>query len=147
MIKTISCLLLLIVAFASCKKEEEVPIAPTIQFVSINATEVEQFDNNVSITFNFEDWQGDLGEPDPDAYSLSVKDSRLVNADWYHIPPMTPELQELHIKGAYTVNLTSLFLLGNGSQESVHFTLQLHDRAGNLSNEIMTPEVLVVDSL
>ncbi|MDZ4821964.1 MAG: hypothetical protein SH856_00720 [Flavobacteriales bacterium] len=131
----------------ACKKKEEDPAAPVIEFKSISANEVEQFNNTVSITFSYEDFQGDLGEQDPDDYSLSVKDSRLENADWFHVPPMTPDMQELHIKGEYSLELPALFLLGNGSQEAAKFTLQLTDRAGNKSNTIVSPEVLVVDSL
>jgi len=60
---------------------------------------VEEFQNNIVITFSYEDYQGDLGEMDADAYSVRIKDNRLSDYDWYHIPPMTPEMQELHIKG------------------------------------------------
>lgn len=130
-----------------CKKEEENPSAPVITFKNISSSNVEQFNNNITVTFEYEDWQGDLGEMDPDDYSLSVKDSRLPEADWFHIPPMTPDMQQLHIKGTYQVTLTPLFLLGNGSQETTELTVQITDRAGNLSNQITTPEVLIVDSL
>lgn len=138
---------LLVATIVSCKDREENPVAPVIEYKSISATEVEQFANTVSITFAYEDFQGDLGEQDPDDYSLSIKDSRLANADWFHVPPMTPEMQELHIKGEYSVELPPLFLLGNGAQESASFSLQLTDRAGNRSNTIVTPVVLIVDSL
>jgi hypothetical protein len=131
----------------SCKKEEDEPVAPVIEFISLSAAQVVQFEETLLITFSYEDEQGDLGETDPDMYSLSVKDARLENADWYHIPPMTPELQSLHIKGNFTVEIPPLFLLGNGQQETTTFKLQVTDRAGNKSNEIITPEVLIVDSL
>lgn len=139
--------LVLVVFLAGCKKEEETPLNPTITFRSISDVEVTEFNNNIVIKFDYEDWQGDLGELDPDVYSLSVKDSRLAEPDWYHIPPMTPELQELHIKGTYSVEIPPLFLLGNGSQETTTLTLQIRDRAGNISNQVSTPVVLIVDSL
>ncbi|MBL7943688.1 MAG: hypothetical protein JNM00_13025 [Flavobacteriales bacterium] len=134
-------------ALWSCKKEDEQPVAPVIEYLSLSSTQVVQFEETLQITFSYEDEQGDLGEPDPDTYSLSVKDARLENADWYHLPPMTPELQPLHIKGTFTVEIPPLFLLGNGQQETTTFKLQITDRAGNKSNEIITPEVLIVDSL
>jgi hypothetical protein len=37
--------------------------------------------------------------------------------------------------------------MGSGTQESTSFTIQLQDNAGNWSNTITTPVVLVVDSL
>lgn len=132
-----------IMLFASCKKEDEKPVEPVIAFKSISATEVTQFNNEIQITFTYEDMQGDLGQTDPDAYSLRVKDDRLEGFDWYHIPPMTPDMQELHIKGQYVVTLTPLFLLGSGGNETTRFTLQLRDRAGNWSNQIITPVVTI----
>ncbi len=134
-------------SIAGCKKKDTNPVNPSISFVSVSDNTVEQFNNSVIVTFDYEDWQGDLGETDPDNYSLRLKDSRLTGFDWYHIPPMTPELKELHVKGTYLLELNPLFLMGNGSQESTSLTIQIRDRAGNWSNEITTPLIAVVDSL
>ena len=140
--------LLASITFSGCRKDdEEINVFPVIEFVSISDTEVVEFDNEVAITFSYIDEDGDLGYQDPDTYSLRVKDSRLENFDWYHIPPMTPDMQELSISGEYTVFLNPLFLLGNGVQETTTITLQLQDRAGNWSNQIISPEILINDSL
>lgn len=139
----LSCFLFL----AACKKEEEINEVPEITFDSISSTTVVEFDNNISITVAYSDENGDIGYQDPDTYSLRVKDSRLAEYDWYHIPPLTPEMGELNIEGTFTVELNSLFLLGNSTQETTTFTLQLKDRSGNWSNQIVTPVVMIVDSL
>ncbi len=132
----------------SCKKDEEtVNVIPEIEFLSISATEVVEFDNDVSITFGYKDGDGDIGYQDPDTYSLRLKDSRLEEFDWYHIPPLTPDLQALQIEGQFTIYLHPLFLLGNGAQETATMTIQVQDRAGNWSNQIISPEVLINDSL
>lgn len=123
------------------------PVAPIITFKSISVSTVEQFNNNPVIQFTYEDYQGDLGEVDPDNYSLRIKDSRLSDFDWFHIPPMTPDLKELHIRGTYSLEIPSLFLLGSGPSENAILTIQIRDRAGNWSNIISTPNVVVVDSL
>ncbi|MFN8863658.1 MAG: hypothetical protein ACK5W1_05050 [Flavobacteriales bacterium] len=143
LIRPFVALVAVLVLFVSCKKEEEKPVEPVIEFKSISATKVTQFTNEIKITFSYEDMQGDLGQADPDAYSLRVQDDRLEDFDWYHIPPMTPDMQELHIKGDYVVTLTPLFLLGSGGNETTRFTLQLRDRAGNWSNQIITPVVTI----
>ncbi len=130
-----------------CKKDEADPVAPIITFDSISATTVEQFNNTIQIGILYEDYQGDLGRQDPDDYSLRVRDARLSDYDWYHIPPMTPNDQELHIKGKYLLELDPLFLMGTGTQESTTITIQVQDRAGNWSNSIVTPVVLVLDSI
>lgn len=139
----LSCFLFL----AACKKEEEINEVPEITFDSISATSVVEFDNNISITLAYKDENGDIGYQDPDTYSLRVKDSRLAEYDWYHIPPLTPEMEELNIEGTFTVELNSLFLLGNSTQETTTFTLQLKDRSGNWSNQVVSPVVMIVDSL
>ena len=143
------CLIILIIAVLfSCKKNEEITIPiPEISYVSISSTEVVEFNNELQITFSYIDRDGDLGYQDPDVYALRIKDARLNDFDWYHIPPLTPNEMELEIEGEFTVYLAPLFLLGNGSQEATNFTLQIQDRAGNWSNQIATPQVLINDSL
>ncbi|MCB0760709.1 MAG: hypothetical protein KDC12_04230 [Flavobacteriales bacterium] len=146
--KQLGIVLMIALAWAGCKKEDSgFSEIPEITFKSISDTEVVEFDNNVAVTFRYKDGNGDLGYADPDAYSLRIKDSRLEEYDWYHLPPVTPDMDELQVEGTFTVYLNTLFLLGNGGQESADFTLQLRDRAGNWSNQIVTPVVLINDSL
>lgn len=140
----ITAFLFLFIMLFSCKKEEEDPAAPEIAFISISESQVTSYNNEVYVVFSYEDSQGDLGNQDPDIYSLRVKDARLSNPDEYHIPPMTPNGEELHIKGEYRVKLNTLFLLGNGNSETTKFSLQIRDRAGNWSNTIETSSVIIV---
>lgn len=132
---------------AGCKKKDDDPRAPVLEFKSISASTVEQFNNNLLITIQYEDVQGDIGTADPDDYSLRIKDSRLSDFDWYHLPPMTPDNQSLHIKGSYSIELDPLFLMGTGMQELTSFSIEVRDREGNWSNVVKTPNVLIVDSL
>jgi hypothetical protein len=147
-IKNILWLLLCsLVPIIGCKKEEESPKAPIITYLSLSADSVEQFNNAVVLRFSYEDYQGDLGEPDADDYSLRIKDARISEYDWYHIPTMTPELEELHIKGTYELTLDPLFLLSSGQIENTNFTFQIRDREGNWSNELRTDFIAILDSL
>lgn len=134
--------LFLIFLFFACKKEDY-PTVPVIEYKSISSTEVTQFSNTVTVRFSYEDFQGDLGNDNADINSLRIKDDRLADYDWYHVPPMTPDNQPLHIKGTYTLELHPLFLLGNGGDETTRFKIQIRDRAGNWSNEIVTPVVTI----
>ncbi len=130
----------------SCKKEEP-SLVPVIEFVSISETEVEEFSNQLIVEIHYADFDGDLGTTDADDLTLRIKDARLSEYDWYHIPPLTPDLQELQIEGTFSVQLNPLFLLGNGAEESTEFSIQLKDRAENWSNEILTPTVIIRDSI
>ncbi|WP_306639940.1 hypothetical protein [Sanyastnella coralliicola] len=138
---------ILALAVSGCKKDEEVNRIPAIEFISISETMVVSFENSVTIRFSYTDENGDLGFADPDATSLRIKDARLSDYDWYHIPPMTPDNQELNISGTYTVELNPLFILGNSEQETTKFDLQIKDREGNWSNTISSPTVTIVESM
>ncbi|MCB0793936.1 MAG: hypothetical protein KDB88_04295 [Flavobacteriales bacterium] len=136
-----------VVVLTSCKKDEVLPSVPEIELISVSPTVVQSFGEPVILRFKYQDGDGDLGEPDPDSYSLEVKDSRLNAADGYHVPPLAPLDSEVAIEGELEVELTPLFLLGNGAQETVTYSIRLRDRAGNWSNTLVSPAVMVVDSL
>lgn len=128
-----------------CRKEEAPDPIPVIEFIAISDEVVESFSNAVRITVRYRDGDGDLGSPDPDDNTLRVRDARLPGDDWYHLPPLTPDLQPLNIEGTFEVELNPLFILGNGLEEVTSFTLQVRDRAGNWSNQISTPQVRIVE--
>lgn len=131
----------------SCKKDKPLPPEPTIELLSVSPMNVEQFKDSVEVVIKYIDNNGDLGDTSPDVYSLQVKDSRLANADLYHIAPLAPLDVELKIEGLLKIRLNTLFLLGNGSEEFSTLTIKLKDRAGNWSNEIATSAIAVHDTL
>lgn len=139
---TVLCVLL------ACKKEEVMPSTPEIAFVSMSAQSVHEFNERVKVRFSYKDGDGDLGQEDPDNYTLWVKDARLEGTDGYHIPPLAPEGSEVPIQGELEVELNALFLLGNSGQEETSYTMYVIDRAGNRSNEFTTGTITITtDSL
>ena len=137
---------LLIILF-SCKKDKPLPPEPTIELVSVTPTNIVQFKDSVQVIIKYKDNNGDIGDQSPDEYSLQVKDSRLTDPDWYHIPPLAPSGYELKIEGQIKIKINTMFLLGNGSQEFSTLSIKLKDRAGHWSNEITTPSITINDSL
>ena len=136
------------VLLAGCKKEEVMPSAPEIALVSMSTQSVQEFDERVKVRFSYTDGDGDLGQSDPDDYTLWVKDARLEGTDGYHIPPLAPEDAEVPIQGELEVELNALFLLGNSGQEETSYTMYVVDRAGNRSNEFTTGTITITtDSL
>jgi hypothetical protein len=137
-----------VVLLCACKKEEIMPASPEISLVSMSTQHVQAFGDRVKVRFSYKDGDGDLGEDDPDAYTLWVKDARLAQADGYHIPPLAPESAEVPIQGELEVELNELFLLGNSQQEVTTYTIHIVDRAGNRSNEFVTAPITITgDSL
>ena len=147
MIKQISIILLCILLITSCKKEDDTPKIPEISLVSVSPTTLVQFEEPVNIVIGYKDLDGDLGFENPDAFALQIKDNRLDNPDWYHVPPLSPIGSNVSIQGELDIKISSLFLLGNGSEEQTSFTIKMVDRAGNWSQEIMTPQLIIKDSL
>jgi hypothetical protein len=139
----ISFLLGIFLVFTNCKKEEKYSEIPEIEFVSLTPSSTTEFSQNIVLKLTYKDGDGDIGNEDPDIYSLYVKDSRLPRADEYHVKPLTPPDQNLQIEGELTVRLSGIFILGSDSTESTIFTVKLKDRAGNWSNEVVTSSIKV----
>jgi hypothetical protein len=127
-----------------CKKDE-VSVAPTISIANLSNYTVVEYTNAIEVTINYEDHQGDIGTTDPDEHSLFVSDERFAEQAGYHIDPLTPDLQSLHVRGSLRVSLRPLFIMGNDSIETTRLTFELRDRAGNVSNRVMTEEITIVN--
>ena len=126
-----------------CKKDEASDV-PVISLENISDYSVVEYDNAVEVTINYEDHQGDIGTNDPDEHSLFVSDERFAEQDGYHIDPLTPDQQSLHVRGSLRVSLRPLFIMGADSTETTRLTFELRDRAGNVSNRVMSEVITIV---
>lgn len=130
--------------FSACEKEDPLANFPKISNLEVFPDTVVEFADTVLITFDYVDGNGDLGNFDPNINSLSVKDSRLENADWYHIQPLSPIGSNVSIQGKLTVKLNNLFLIGNSNMEALTLKVQITDREGHESDELISGEIIVV---
>jgi hypothetical protein len=48
------------------------------------------------------------------------------------------------IQGELVVELSPLFLIGNGTQEVMTYSFHIVDRAGNKSNELVSPPITIL---
>lgn len=147
MMKRLILALFLASTFIACKQDEEVDKVPTLEIIDVTPTTLEEFNTPVTVTLKYTDNNGDLGFSDPDMNSLEVKDARLSNPDFYHVPPLAPDGYELHIEGQLSVELNAPFLLGNGSQETTTFSIRIQDEEGNWSNLVETVAITIKDSI
>ena len=125
----------------SCSKEEESIF--NIVLIETNPTEIQEFQGNITVNISYEHSEGFMGFYDPDYLSLEVKDSRLTNPDFYHLIPLNPPNNQLSIQGIISLEIDSPFLLGNGNQETLYYSIRIQDREGNWSNNINTPLIYV----
>jgi len=137
-------LFLATLSILSCRKEGlEDSIIPQITITNVDPMTVTQFEENLSITIQYSDANGDLGEIHPDSTSLYVLDSRLAEWDDYHVPPLSPIGSNVSIKGEIKITLQAPFLLGNGDSEVISYQVKMRDRAGNWSNIATTQNITI----
>lgn len=142
MIKLFTYIGLCLLLFA-CKKEEQYPDEPEIEFVSITPSSSVEFQGQTIIRISYKDGDGDIGSVDPDVYSVFIKDARLPAADEFHVQPLTPPGQDLQIEGELDIILTGLFITDTNASQTTSFSVTLRDQAGNLSNAVQTSTITI----
>ncbi len=116
---------------------------PVIEYVDIQPRDVKEFKDSILITFKYSDPDGDLGDENPDIESLSIHDLRLTTADGQHVSLLSPMGSNIDISGELTIKLKNTFLLGTSDLEITTYELMIKDRAGNISNPIVTDEIRI----
>ena len=139
--KKILFILLSVLIILSCEKEDDSLF--NISLLSTSPISLQEFQENIIVDIEYEHSKGFMGFYDPDYLSLEVKDSRLVNADYYHLIPLNPPDNELEIKGIIKLEIDAPFILGSGNLETLFFTIRIQDREEEWSNEISTPLISV----
>ena len=155
----ISLLLILLMMGAGCLKVEEAPPEPTIEFVSFK-----QFGDSASLVFSFVDGDGDIGLSTSDTtgpyapgetfhHNLFVDYFEMQNGVWqevnlllpyrYRIPVITPTGQNKFLEGEIAIALAPFPTDPNSSFDTVKYSVQLADRALNLSNVVETNTIVV----
>jgi len=134
-------ILLSVLIISSCEKEDDSLF--NISLLSTSPISLQEFQENIIVEIEYEHFKGFMGFYDPDYLSLEVKDSRLSNADYYHLIPLNPPDNELSIKGIIQLEIDAPFILGSGNLETLFFTMRIQDREGEWSNEISTPLISV----
>lgn len=129
----------------SCSKQDELPFSkiPKIKLLEISHDTIVEYQDVLTLSIQYQDGDGDLGFEDPDQYAVFVRDSRLENFDGFYLGPITPPNVEVPIQGKLDVEFPSLFLFGNRETETTRFFIKFIDRAGNESNLVETPSIVI----
>jgi hypothetical protein len=140
--KKIVLLLLIVSFFTNCKKAD-VENKFSISLIEISPSEIIEFEENINVKISYSHAKGFIGFSDPDYLSLEIKDSRLSNADYYHLIPLNPLQSEVSITGEIDVEVDAPFIFGNGNTETLTFTIRIQDKDKNWSNKITTSLITV----
>ena len=167
-------LIILILAgwlFSSCKKKEEYPTVPHIEFMSFTKWQTLGIDTALTMKISFTDGDGDIGLPDDTMppfnphgkyyynYLITYMEKRAGQWSYYlmynnitlrydtvnynsRIPWLTPDAGNKAIKGEIELQMKVLRPLVS-NYDTVRFDAFIYDRSLNKSNVIRTPEVIL----
>jgi hypothetical protein len=146
--------LLSMLAVVSCKKVEQLPPVPRIEFTSISIYDtVDILGNHAKagqLKFYFEDGDGDVGlnppaegqpEPTDMFFTLYKKKNGILLPDdtlSYRIPYMERLGQNKILKGTISVNFSYLFF---NLSDTIKYEFYIEDRAKHESNKASTVEI------
>lgn len=147
-VRNLSLILFALLCFASCNDAPVFPIIPEIEFVSITPKVATQFTaDEIRLTFNYQDGDGDLGYEGDAVNNLVVTDTRQAFAgnpgriSYYSFKSLTPETRKPSIQGQITI--TMLTPIYEPSEEPLVFEVYITDRAGHKSNVIRTTPITI----
>ncbi len=133
---------------AGCNDAPVFPDEPEIEFVSITPEEATQFTaDEITLTFRYQDGDGDLGYIGDPVNNLFVIDSRTAFAGnparitAFAFETLTPDTRKPSIQGEFSISLTTPpFEI---TAEPLVYNVYIVDRAGNVSNTISTSPITV----
>ncbi|HNG68686.1 MAG TPA: hypothetical protein PLP63_07065 [Saprospiraceae bacterium] len=117
---------------------------PEIKLNGISNDTIREFDDILTLSIHYQDGDGDLGFEEPDQYAVFIRDARLTNYDGFYIGPVAPPGAEIAVQGNLKLEFPSLFVFGNRFNERTRFYIYMKDRNGNKSNELISPDVIIL---
>ena len=134
---------LIALVFSACKKDNSDDLF-TIRVVSTSPLEIQQFQENIIVTIQYTHPEGFVGFSDPDYLSLEIKDSRLFNADYYHLIPVSPPNEVISVQGELLLEIDAPFVFGNGVSETLTYDIRIQDKNKQWSNKVTTSLITVI---
>lgn len=147
--------------FITCTNPPDYPIEPVIEYIGLNKNTIHQGIagnplDTVNVTFSFTDGDGDLGSQD--SINIFLTDSRSDFDEFFKIPLIPNQGTGNGITGELTVRLpnqiyfcctfpnttNACFRNSEFPTDTVSYTIQIRDRAGNYSNKIQTEVITLI---
>jgi len=116
---------------------------PEIELLSITPAVVQAQQDSIVFEIQYKDGNGDLGSNDDSKRNVFVTDLRIDLEHAFRIQQLAPSGSEIAIQGSFKIFLENTLITGADPEEKVSFEVYVVDRAGNESNVITTPEILV----
>lgn len=116
---------------------------PEIELIGISPAIVTAQQDSIVFELGYKDGDGDLGTNDDSQRNIFITDQRIDLVHEFRLKRLAPEGSEIAIQGSFKVFLENTLITGTGTEENVSFKIYVVDRAGNQSNELITPEIVV----
>ena len=133
----------------ACDDKPVFPNEPAITFLSLTPPTPTQFSaDELSLTFHYQDGDGDLGYIGDVVTNIFVEDMRPAFANntgrfsGYHFSSITPKTRKPSIQGEISISLVTP--PWHVAEEPLTFRVHIVDRAGNHSNVIETTPVTII---
>ena len=137
----------LTLSLISCSENADEPpfsTTPEIKLRGLSHDTIREFEDVLTISISYQDGDGDLGFEEPDDYAVFIRDARLNNFDGFYVGPVAPPGAIIAVKGSLKLEFPSLFVFGNRSEERTRFYIYMIDRKGQKSNELVSPDVIIL---
>jgi hypothetical protein len=136
------CLLLLI----ACGQEDLPGIdpIPQIELLETAPLAVVEYQDSIVFVVKYTDGDGDLGSNDDSERNVFLADSRVAVTHTFRLQQLAPGGAGVPITGTFRLTLPATILTDpTSSEERVRFLLSVVDQAGNESNAVESPEIVV----
>lgn len=130
-----------VLMISSCLNPPDYSEIPAITFDSISAKDVVANKDSIKFYISFTDGDGDLGS-ETDS-NLFITDSRTGFPHPDKIPEITPSGKVKSVSGQIVFTLSEIDSVPDGKLDSAFYTIQILDRAGHLSNQVVSPTVII----
>ncbi len=131
----------------SCNRQSPFPKEPKILSVTLNKTFINTGDDTdtLKIIFEFTDGDGDVGRPENDTIpDVFITDNRTEFTYEYRLPLVDQLRAQRGIKATAVIDIIGIISCRPfRNTDTTTFSIQIRDRAGNLSNTEQTPEIIL----
>ncbi len=136
-----------IIVYASCNRTPAFPPEPRILSVTVNKTTINTGidTDTLKVIFEFTDGDGDIGRPENDTVpDVFITDDRTGYTYEYRLPQVDQLRAQRGIKATAIIDIIGIISCRPFRNfDTTSFSVQIRDRAGNMSNIEKTPQIIL----
>ncbi len=129
---------------SSCKGDALIiPSVPEIELLDVSPIAVQAFKDSIVFKIQYTDGDGDLGTNDDTQRNVFLQDDRIAATHSFRLQQIAPDGADIAVRGTFTLSLPNTIITDGSAQQEASFTLYVVDQAGNESNRVSSPIILV----